>query len=82
MAATATYMVTVPGKVSSILARKAKVENVSVPEAILSLIEDAIEYAEEHHIWEEALERERTCTGDLIPMSEIWTPEHGLRNPL
>ena len=42
MASTDTYTVTVPGKVSSILKKKAKADNVSIPEAILSLLEDAI----------------------------------------
>ena len=35
-------------------------------------LSNAAEYAEEGHIWEEALERENTCTGELIPDDEFW----------
>ena len=43
---------------------------------------DETECAEEGHIWEEALRRKQAPDSKYIPMSEIWTPEHGLRNPL
>ena len=43
---------------------------------------DETERAEEGHIWEEALRRKQAPNSKYIPMSEIWTPEHGLRNPL
>ena len=79
MAATATHRVTMPKKVSALLARRAKAENVSMSKAILGMIEDAIEYAEEGHIWELALERKRTSAGEKrIPLSEVWKPSDGV----
>jgi len=67
---------TMPRHVSDMLDRKARQESVPLSKAILGMIEDAIEYAEEHHIWEEALERKRTCTGDLMEWDEFWKLAH------
>jgi len=80
--ATMTHRLTMPKKMSVFLAKKAKQKNTTLSQAFIQIMEDAMEYAEEGHIWELALERDKTCTGDLVPMSEIWTPEQGLRNPL
>ena len=64
--------VAVPPKVLVFLTRKAKQENTTLSQAFASMMEDMIEYAEEGHIWQEALEREKTCTGELIPNDEFW----------
>ena len=70
--ATAIYTVEVPEDVSGVIESKAKAENVSAPDAILDLLRYAIEYSEEGHIWEEALERKRTCTGKFLSHDEFW----------
>jgi len=72
MIATSTHRVTMPKKVSAFLTKKAKAQNTSFSQVILDMIQDAIEYAEEGHIWEEALMREKTCTGDFVPNDEFW----------
>jgi len=67
---------------SLFLTRRAKAEKTTLSQVFIKMTEDAKLYAEEGHIWEEALRRKKTSNGKYIPMSEIWTPEHGLRNPL
>ena len=76
MAATATHRITIPKKVSELLVRRAKTEKTTISGAVLSMIEDAVEYAEEGHIWELALERKRTSAGEKrIPLSEVWSSQ-------
>ena len=74
MAATATmtYRVTLPKKASVFLSRKAKKENTTIPREISRIVEDMIEYAEEGHIWEEALRNAKTCTGDFVSHEDAW----------
>lgn len=72
MEATSTHRVTMPRKVSDLIARRAKARSTSFSQEILGLVEDAIGREEEGHIWEIALEREKTCTGDLISDDEFW----------
>jgi len=69
---TMTHRVVLPKNVSLFLATKAKREKTTMSKAIASLTEDAILYAEEGHIWEEALEREKTCTGKFLTHEEVW----------
>jgi len=78
MAATATHRITIPKKASELLAQRAKEENTTISGAVLRMIEDATEYAEEGHIWEEALERKRTCTGKFVPLEEVMRKYGGL----
>jgi|GEM_PF-4113036 len=73
---------TMPRHVSEMLDRKAQAECVPLSKAILGLIEDAIEYAEEGHIWEEALERKRTCTGKFLSHDEFWKQANALSGHL
>ena len=65
MMATTTQRADIEAETSSaVLRRRAKTAPCEMTEA-------EIEYAEEGHIWEEALERERTCTGDFVPLEEV-----------
>jgi len=85
MAVMATHRVTMPKRMSNLLSRRAKAQNTSFSQAFVSMVEDAIEYEaerdleedaidyeEERYLGEVALERERTCTGKLIPNDEFW----------
>lgn len=69
--AIATHRVTMPKKVSLLLSRKAKSENITFSKALLAFVEAQIEYLEEGHIWEEALENAKTCKGNLVPLDEV-----------
>ena len=73
-AATMTHRLTMPKKMSALIARKAKNENTTLSQAFVKMMEDAIEYAEEGHIWELALERKRTNTGEYLTHEEFWGP--------
>ena len=72
MIATSTHRVTMPKEVSALLTKRAKTQKTSFSQVVLDMIQDAIEYAEEGHIWEEALMREKTCTGEFISNDEFW----------
>ena len=72
MIATSTHRVTMPKKMSALLTKRAKAQNTSFSQAFIAMVEDAIEYAEEGHIWELALEREKTCTGKFLTHEEVW----------
>jgi len=76
---------TMPRRVSDILDKKAKRESVPLSKAILAMIEDALDEIsdeEDKYLSDIADERIAASDGTFIPMSEIWTPEHGLRHPL
>jgi hypothetical protein len=57
-----TYKVTMPRKVSSVIARKAKVDKTSMSKAILNLIEEAIERKEDAYFGEIALKNKAETT--------------------
>jgi len=78
MAATATVTLTMPKRTAGIIARKAKAENVSVPDAILGMIEDALDDdpisdAEARHLVERAEQNEERSKGKrLYTHKEAW----------
>jgi len=71
MIATETHRVTMPRKISTVLTKRAKADNVSFSQAFTAMVEMAIEYAEEGHIWEEALERRNNPSG-FVSHEEAW----------
>jgi len=66
-----THKVTVPRKVSSIIARKATKEKTSISQAILDLIEAAIEKEEDEHFGQIALAIKAETTG-FCTHEEAW----------
>ena len=70
--ATATHRVTMPKKMSLFLKRRAKAENTTLSHALVKMMVDAKLYAEEGHIWEEALNNAKTCTGDFVSHADAW----------
>ena len=72
MVATSTHRVTMPKKMSAFLAKRAKSGRTTVSKTVTELLAAQIEYLEEGHIWEEALERKRTSDGNCIPHDEFW----------
>jgi len=78
MAATATVTLTMPKRTAGIIARKAMAENVSVSEAILGMIEDALDddpisEAEARHLIARAERNEEMSKGKrLYTHEEFW----------
>jgi len=70
--ATMTHRLTMPKNMSMLLSRRAKAENTTLSQAFVRMMKDARLYAEEGHIWELALERERTSNGEYIEHDEFW----------
>ena len=71
MIATETHRVTMPKRISTVLSRRAKADNVSFSQAFTAMMEAAIEYAEEGHIWDEALERKLNPSG-FVSHADAW----------
>jgi len=61
-----------PQKMSLHLKRRAKAEKTTLSQAFIKMVEDAKLYAEEGHIWEEALKNAKTCSGDFVSHEDAW----------
>ena len=78
--ATATHRVTIPRKVSTRLARRAKAENITFSAAFAKLADEHEKMLEElddmrfANVCAERLADVKAGRDKLIPMSEIWKP--------
>ena len=70
---TITHRVTMPKKMSLLIAKRAKSENTTMSKTIQHIVEEYHEMLEELRL--SAILAEREAGGEkLIPMSEIWKP--------
>jgi len=72
MVAIATHRITLPKRISNHVAKRARRHNISFSKTVADMIAEAIEYAEEGHIWEEALRSKAESAGRFVPHEEAW----------